>query len=315
MDTLKLQSPWLTVVPFALAGATYGLVVLGSSVRAFEAGLACPDWPLCFGEAVPSFNVEIAFEVGHRYLAGFISALFVGISILALRIPELRRRVGPWIGVAAVVLATQIVFGALTVTELLPPWVVTTHLILGNTFCALLFALALTLREAGYPRQRSPIGTLPRIAAATLAIALFAQIALGGMVAASHAGLACGTWPSCNGNGAFPTFDGLVGLQVMHRITAYTVAVVAFGVFFSSRLRGRFGAASGLLVLGVLGQVVLGILNVMNQLPEPITILHSAGAAALVLLTLFLNLEAWRAPAPAAISRPQGVAVAAQEAL
>ncbi len=312
---MKLQSRWLTVLPFALVVATYGLVVLGSSVRAFEAGLACPDWPLCFGEAVPVFNLEIAFEVGHRYLAGFISLVFVVVSTLALIHPQLRRRAGPWIGVGAVVLATQIVFGALTVTELLNPPVVTTHLLLGNTFSALLFGLALTLREAGYPRQRAPMGLLPKVAAGALAVTLFAQLALGGMVSASHAGLACGTWPSCNGNGWFPTFEGLVGLQVMHRITAYTVAAVAFGVFFSSRLRGQFGAASGVLVLVVLGQVVLGILNVMNQLPESVTILHSAGAAALVLLTLFLNLEAWRAPSPAAISRPEGAAFAAQEAL
>ncbi|MFT6229586.1 MAG: cytochrome c oxidase assembly protein subunit 15, partial [Myxococcota bacterium] len=282
---------------------------------AYEAGLACPDWPLCFGEAVPAFNLEIAFEVGHRYLAGFISLVFVVVSVLALRNPHLRRRAGPWIGVGAIVLATQIVFGALTVTELLSPPVVTTHLILGNTFSALLFGLALTLREAGFPRRRAPVGTLPKVAAGVLAVTLFAQLALGGLVSASHAGLACGTWPSCNGNGWFPTVEGLVGLQVMHRITAYTLATVAFGVFFSSRMRGRFGAASGVLVLVVIGQVVLGILNVMNQLPESVTILHSAGAAALVLLTLFLNLEAWRAPASAAISRHHGVAFAAQEAV
>jgi heme A synthase len=33
-----------------LAAASFVLIVLGALVRAHGAGLACPDWPLCFGE-------------------------------------------------------------------------------------------------------------------------------------------------------------------------------------------------------------------------------------------------------------------------
>ena len=53
-----------------LAGVTYVLIVFGALVRAHGAGLACPDWPLCFGEWVPEFDFRIAFEWGHRALAG-----------------------------------------------------------------------------------------------------------------------------------------------------------------------------------------------------------------------------------------------------
>ena len=43
------------------------------------------------------------------------------------------------------------------------------------------------------------------------------------LTASSGAGLACGTWPGCNGSVWFPTFAGPVGLQVLHRAGAYAV--------------------------------------------------------------------------------------------
>lgn len=46
----------------ALVVLTECLIVLGALVRAHEAGLACPDWPLCFGEFVPAFDLRVAFE-------------------------------------------------------------------------------------------------------------------------------------------------------------------------------------------------------------------------------------------------------------
>ena len=63
-----------------LAAVTYVLIVLGALVRAHGAGLSCPDWPLCFGEVIPEFDFKIAFEWGHRVLAGSVGSL----SCLAL---------------------------------------------------------------------------------------------------------------------------------------------------------------------------------------------------------------------------------------
>ena len=70
----------------ALSGVTTCLIVLGALVRANGAGLACPDWPLCFGEAIPRFDVKIGFEVGHRYLAGLMSLGFVTLAVVVLSI-------------------------------------------------------------------------------------------------------------------------------------------------------------------------------------------------------------------------------------
>src|SRR5690606_19346557 len=93
--------------------------------------------------------------------------------------------------------------------------------------------------------------------AGRLAVLVVAQLALGGLVSSSHAGLACGTWPSCNGAAWFPTVEGLVGLQVLHRITAYLLVAFALITLVSTRAQGRTGRAA-LLVFGlILVQVAL----------------------------------------------------------
>ena len=77
--------------PFALlTGATFALVVLGALVRANNAGLACPDWPLCFGALVPAFDIQVLFEWSHRALAGGVSLGLLALTLVLWRRPALR---------------------------------------------------------------------------------------------------------------------------------------------------------------------------------------------------------------------------------
>ena len=101
-----------------LAGLTFCLIDLGALVRAFDAGLACPDWPLCYGEVVPPFDLKVAFEWGHRAFAGSISLGLLALSAMGWPKRALRSRlVFAW-----ALLLTQVVFGGLTVLLLLAPW-------------------------------------------------------------------------------------------------------------------------------------------------------------------------------------------------
>ena len=280
-----------------LVGITYALLVFGSTVRINDAGLACPDWPMCFGQVVPaSMNIEIFLEWGHRVLAGGVSLGFLALGAFIRTDSGLRRSLGlVWLGTGAV-LALQIVLGGLTVLELLAEWTVTSHLVTGNTFCLLLLVTALVLWRRGAPRP-APTSPVAQAIAVALGVAVLMQLALGGLVASSHAGLACGpTWPACGGSAWFPTFEGLVGLQVIHRIGAYTVLALAVASVAVTRLRGPAGRAAVVVLAMVIVQAGIGIANVWLAMPGIITAAHSAGAAMSVLSTTWLVYEACRAP-------------------
>src|SRR5262245_18391257 len=163
---------------FALCGATFCLIVIGALVRAHGAGLACPDWPLCFGDVVPDFDLRVGFEWTHRGVAGSVARAFAGLSFAALPVPAARAASGRWLAAAAALLSLQIGLGALTVWHLLAAWTVTAHLVTGNAFSACLVVAALRLRRAGAPSEpRAPGPARAWLLAAQLCLAL--QLVLG----------------------------------------------------------------------------------------------------------------------------------------
>ena len=60
--------------------ALISLIVIGGATRVMEAGLACPDWPLCYGSFLPfnHMNLRVFLEWFHR-----LDAFLVGTLILA----------------------------------------------------------------------------------------------------------------------------------------------------------------------------------------------------------------------------------------
>ena len=277
-----------------LAAVTYGLIVLGALVRAHGAGLACPDWPLCFGEVVPTFDVRVAFEWSHRALAGSVSIGFATLALLCLRSSVLRARVGAMLALSAALLALQIGLGALTVWKLLAAWSVTSHLLTGNAFAISLVFIALQLRESAEPRAAAqPASSALRAAIALTAGLLLVQLILGGLVASKYAGLACPDWPTCSEGVWFPSFAGALGLQLSHRLGAYGLFAGLVACALLARGSGALARLTGLALVVAALQIVVGVLNVLWRLPVEITGIHSALAAALTLLLALSVRESW----------------------
>jgi heme A synthase len=267
----------------ALAAVTYALVVLGALVRANHAGLACPDWPLCFGQLVPEIDMRVGFEFGHRVLASLVSLGFVAGAVGVFRSPEARSRVGRWIGLAAALLVVQIVLGGLTVLELLASWTVTSHLLTGNAFALAVALIAhRLLRERPETASPAAVRTLLALAAAALVL----QITLGGLVSSTYSGLVCPDWPTCVNGVWVPSWTGPQGLQVIHRLNAYLlVSLVAASLALARRRASpHLARLLAIALCIVLAQTAVGVANVLLRLPVEVTGAHSALAAALCLV-------------------------------
>lgn len=86
---------WVRRLAAAAAFLTVVLIVAGGLVTNTDSGLACPDWPTCFGSPIPKMVGGVAVEHTHRLIA-----TAVGLCTLGLCIGTLSRRV--WIPLCAV---------------------------------------------------------------------------------------------------------------------------------------------------------------------------------------------------------------------
>jgi heme A synthase len=134
------------------AVSALALAVIGALVDPEGAALACPDWPLCQGQALPALTGRVLVEHGHRIVALAVAALTAGLAVAVLRRrtePALRR-----LAVAAVALvALQAALGAASVLLGLAALARVGHLVTAMAFFAVVVHLALRLRAtaAGAP--------------------------------------------------------------------------------------------------------------------------------------------------------------------
>ncbi len=307
------------------------VVMLGAYVRLSDAGLGCPDWPGCYGrvgaphseQAIEQANAAYPHrpvethkawkEMVHRYLAGTLGLMVLALAALSWLN---RRRLGigvklPTLALALVVF--QALLGMWTVTLLVNPTIVTSHLIGGMSTMALLWWIS--LREGRRPSApvKSPMLALRPWALGALLL-LAGQIFLGGWTSTNYAALACVEFPTCHGDLWWPDTDFAEGftlwrelgvnyefgvldseartaIHLTHRIGALVVLLYVGALALSllrrggSRAQRSLGGAMGLVLLT---QIVLGITNVLAHLPLPVAVAHNGGAAMLLLCLLAL---------------------------
>lgn len=301
-EALKKSIFTIYRLAFLLSILIFINILFGPLVRATDSGLACPDWPLCYGKVIPPPEFRIWMEVGHRIYSGLLGFVILALSILIFKNPDLRSRFGIIAFAALVVLINQVILGKLTVTKLLDPGTVNMHLL--NAI--LLFTLIVSITAKANFIIKTGTDTIHLIRwnaifskkniliSITLFIISF-QLFMGGRVSSNYAGLACPDWPTCHGKW-LPPMEGLVRIQMEHRIMAYIILILiilnfALSIFKSYDRRSRLFLRMSLYTVGV--QIILGVSNVLFQLPILVTALHTGMGVALFILvftTLYYRL-------------------------
>ncbi len=310
---------------------TFVVVVVGAFVRLTDAGLGCPDWPGCYGKPTPAHaasdiakavvaqggthgpvSIQKAWhEMLHRYLAGALGLLILGVAVAAW-VKRKRLEQSPWLASVLLLLVIfQAALGMWTVTMLLKPVIVTLHLLGGMATLALLTWLAMRQVRVAPPIV-SIAGAPPLRPWALLGLALLvAQIALGGWVSTNYAALACIDLPTCQGAwipkmdfqhgfqllrelghtaaGDKLRYDALTAIHWTHRVGA--VVVTGYLAWLSWRVSRVSGLRVIALVIGVLlvAQVSLGAGNILTGLKLAVAVAHNAGAALLLMALVVLN--------------------------
>ena len=278
---------------------------LGAHSDIAQAQAVMPTGPVTRGKAW--------IEMIHRYLATGVGVLILVTAVASWLAPRHlpRRLISPWWATATLVwVCIQGAFGALTVTMKLFPAIVTLHLLGGLVLLALLCVQVVRYGQlqGGSAAAQPPVvisGSTRNLLWLAFA-ALVVQVALGGWVSTNYAVLACNEFPRCQGSwwpvmnfeqgfeiwrrlgftqqGEHIGFAALTAIHYMHRMMAAVVLVLA------GLLAWRLNGTPGLRVqsrwlAGLLGlQLATGLSNVVFDWPLLAALLHTGGAAALVLV-------------------------------
>ena len=311
------------------------VVSFGAYTRLTDSGLGCPDWPGCYGTlsvpesidqiekaqaAYPDSPVEIEkawIEMIHRYIAGILGIMILVIAFMSIRLREQINYSLKWPFFLLGLVIFQAALGMWTVTLLLKPAVVTSHLLGGMTVLGILTFLM--HRNYGTHRENFVSNKYERKIIRFSLVLLFIQIALGGWTSTNYAALACTDYPTCHGSlipemdfyNAFTIFrelgvtsigeplslEALHAIQWVHRIGAIVLLVYLLFVAYILKVNQGFNMWRNVLILVISLQFIIGIANLLLHLPIVLATLHNLGAALLVVILVGINsriTKAWQ---------------------
>ena len=305
------------------------VVALGAWTRLADAGLGCPDWPGCYGfvtlpvnpdeidlanSRFPDSPYELAKaipEVVHRYFAATLGFFILSIAAFI----NLDRSYKSNIKILSIVLLIWVLvqgaFGYLTVSLKLWPQIVSLHLLFGFITTTLLWLLYFKLVDEGTGLADQWRFTKKLKSLISFASVLdFIQIFLWAWTSTNYAAFSCTDFPLCQGK-AFPNMNFLGGfnffqdigpnylggqmdlesrtaIHFTHRMGALVVSL--FLSFLAWKIYKDNYKGLSLILMGLLlVQILLGVSNIIFQLPLLIAVAHNLGGLSLITYLMVLR--------------------------
>jgi heme a synthase len=282
----------------------YGFMKISTHADHVEAATKVfPDQPYVHAKAWP--------EMVHRYFAGTLGLLVLALAIFSWRNKDkftLKQS-----NFLLLLVIFQAALGMWTVTMKLQPTIVMLHLLGG--FSTLSLLASLTFRYHFQSQQIFNSGMMNKLKPFVIfaLIIVVIQVALGGWTSANYAATVCYELPICQGDwftesdfiAAFQLWghgaenyeygilesNARVAIHVSHRIGAIVASLILLHVITSllrqsdSKISKQFGfVLLGLLLI----QIILGVNNIVFQLPLFNAVAHNAVGALLVVTLVCL---------------------------
>ena len=277
-------------------------IILGAIVRITESGLACPDWPLCYGLWFPTMEkiqlieninfsyIQIMLEWIHRVNA----AVIVGPLTIILLFKSLFQNSYKKFRVITIVIfcvvILQSLIGGFTVIDKNSSWSVALHLSLALIFLFLSINMFLKCTKL----EINVYNTYSKKELSILIISIilvFLTMLLGAIVSKSGASLACANWPLCNEK-LLPSNTGyLEVVHMLHRIFAIfsIFLIIYFSFIHQFSINNIFIKTLYILpILLILMQTLLGALVIYTSVTFLSAILHQFTAVILFLILSIL---------------------------
>ncbi|WP_096199214.1 COX15/CtaA family protein [Bacillus sp. FJAT-45350] len=243
------------------------LIVLmqGALVTKTGSGEGCgASWPLCFGEVIPtSPAIETIIEYSHRVVSGLLGLMVIILAIWAWKkLSHLRET--KFLSIMAVFfIIFQGLLGAGAVVFGQSSAILALHFGISSLSLATVVLLTVLAFEDGKQKVPAPLVSKGyRNYVYFVIIYCYLAIYTGAYVKHTHATLACGDFPLCNGQ-LFPGLSGPVGAHFMHRVFGIVMFILIVVLFiitikkYKHELTLFYGSIIAFIL--VLGQVISGI--------------------------------------------------------
>ena len=304
----RLSPPTYQRVTLVALIALCFIVVSGAAVRLTGSGLGCPDWPTCAeGQVIAPLEYNAMIEFVNRMVTGVVSvAVILAVLGSLVRTPRRRDLTLLSLGLVAGVLA-QIVWGGLVVLSHLYPPLVIGHFLISM---ALLLNAAVLHHRAGQPDGVPEPVVEPRtvrllrglVVAAGIVIVLGTIVSGSGPHSGSHDGEIIERLPF-----AVEDVARLHGIAVIAFLGLTLIAIRSLRVTGAPRYLLR---RAEVLLAVLVAQAAVGYTQYFTGVPPLLVGVHIAGAVAVWLSVVRLNLGTTQRVASAGTAPAVGAATA-----
>ena len=226
------------------------MISVGSIVRVTGHGLGCPDWPLCYGQAIPPLgDISAWIEFSHRLIGLIVALQFALILLVVWRYHRNIKFIFWPTLLANMFLVFQILLGGLHVVLEIPPatgWIHTGNAMMLIGLVAIVF-VSVTFAMDWHPTGINMFGNKALLSWATIIALVFVIVHIYlYRLYGDYQGIACPIEPYCKGiidvtrYMTVVSLSGLLVITLLFFVRASTLISHRIGMIPSDRAFYRF---------------------------------------------------------------------------